>query len=344
MEFEVVVCNLRADRPSNAFKVPVVVSGGSRIIVNFDVAYPVDNCYNYINMWPSTDGEWFELAIAPLSEITEYPPKGDWKTIGEMYLIIGLGRPWVVTRLSRADFQPELRRQPHNGRSDWCYPPECFAWLQREAETFMRTYPPMGDFIPELQAIDELGRTRRWIRNSIAKYRLDKPQRRRDSRNVVTVCISPGTLRSLSRHNADYAPAGWYNKRQLRILTGWSHTTICNRLDKAGVKSMVCLAENGRPYRFYAPDALKALGVRPNHYPPAGDNFTERRMASLLGRSQVWVSNRLKMRKLTKTAQMMLDDCNRPREHYTQMVYHTLKRISEKERSASRSQDSRKVG
>ncbi len=208
----------------------------------------------------------------------------------------------------------------------------------------MEKYPPMGDFIPELQAIDELGRTRKWIRSSIAKYRLVKPQRRLDSRNVVTVCISPGTLKSLSRHNADYAPAGWYNKRQLRILTGWSHTTIIDRLAKAGVKSMECLAENGRPYRFYAPEALEVLGVRPNHYPPAGDNLTERRMASLLGRSQGWVSTRLKMRKLTNTSQTMLDDSNRPREHYSRMVYLTLKRISEREKSANQPQDSRKVG
>jgi len=202
----------------------------------------------------------------------------------------------------------------------------------------------MGDFIPVLQAMDELGQSRSWISNSIAKYRLDKPQRRRDSRNVVRVCISSGTLKSLSRHDVDYAPAGWYNKRQLRILTGWSHTTICNRLAKAGVNSKVCLDEKGLPRRFYAPEALEVLGIRPNHYPPAGDCMTERRMASLLGRSQDWVSVRMNMRNLRKTAQMMLDDCNRPRDHYPQTVYQTLKRISEREKSTSLPQDSRKVG
>ena len=284
------------------------------------------------------------MAIVPSSDKSKYPPKGDWKTIEEMYKIIGLGRKWVVARLEMSGYRSELRRQSNNGRPDWCYSPECFAWLQREAEIFRERHPPMGDFIPMPQAVNELGRSRRWIRTSIAKYRLDKPQRRRNTSNRVTECISPGTLKSLSRYDVDFAPGGWYNLNQLAIMTGWGRIYVSNRLAEAGTESMVCLGETGSRYKFYAPEAPEVIGNRPKHYPPAGDNFTECRMASLLGRSQHWVKARLKMRNLTETAQIMLDDCNRPGRHYSQMVYQTLKRISERERSTSLPQDSRKVG
>ena len=284
------------------------------------------------------------MAIVPLCDKSKYPLKNDWVSVEEMTKIVGFSRTWVETHLKKSGYKAALRLNTRMGRLLWCYPSECLAWLRQEAENFRRAYPPIEQYVSLRQASVELGHTNHWILAMIAEHRLTKPQWRRNSHNQVMECISPRTLRRLWGCQVDYAPAGWYNTRQLSIMTGWSRDHIRSRLAEADVASVEHLAENGRPYPFYAPEAPEVLGIRSDYYPPAGENLTVRRIAFRVGRTQDWVYSWLEELTLTSTAQVMLDDSTRPREHYPPMVFRTLERISIRERLTKLPQGSRKVG
>lgn len=229
---------------------------------------------------------------------------------------VGTNAKWVSREIMRFQLQPDFADVMYTSGKQEVYRP-FVTELIREQYIWQQHYHDLPSHLNMNRISDEVGRSRAWIQHQIDSmgpiggvFRKGKNKQIKMYPRVVVKKLREINL-------ATPLDNGGVSLTALSELIGRDDGWIQRRMRDAGIEpEMRRSAITGLINIYYPQTALDLIAVlREESYPPAGDWLTVGRMSKMLGKSPLWIENRI-TEEMRECSEVRLDDALKPSTHY----------------------------
>jgi hypothetical protein len=267
-----------------------------------------------------------ELAWAATIESLE-----EYVSAGVIAKTLARDEHWVKHKTNELAIFPEPR-PTRLGKHAFAYPKSVIAQLRH----IMLHTPYAGTWSSMSELEEEVGRGRAWIKKRLDAAGIYPEERMARGNHAVIDHYSPEALEYLRvQKERQPAPAGeWRTIRAMALVMGRDEHWVRARIDQYEQLGRQKLDDNGKPAFHYPPAVLDALQQENNEiqaYPEAEQYVSTKTLMQKLGRSALWVRNRIE--KIEAQAEMRRNKSGRVYAYDSPQVLKTLQELNEQERA-----------
>jgi len=223
------------------------------------------------------------------------PPADDWMTIGEIAAVTGKNKKTVKKIIESSMTEFEERRSHRGGHLARHYPLSAFDLVVRVIEN---ARPPAGDWLTIRALSLRTGKSEKWVEDILRVRFAELSERRLDDAHVERTHYPPEVLDFLESLVEQYGERdGWMTVASISKLLGKEDDWVVKRINEQFLEERRTLFDSsGKTATHYPETVVNALRAELeviNSYPDAGSYLALSALAKVIGRSKLWVTNRI---------------------------------------------------
>lgn len=213
-------------------------------------------------------------------------PADNWLSVSQLADILGRSINWVNARVDTLGHGAEIR-QPKIGKPCPHYPPTALEQLKS-----MDQVQPAGNWLSLPKLVQLVGHNPKWVATQLKKLGVESEERLGSS-NRPSAHYPPTVVEQLRALDKVPQAGDWLTVAAIERLVERHCSWILRQINSLGIKPQNRKLPGGQIVPHYSPRVVEQLRAL-DKVPPIGNRLTRKVIASKLGRSENWVSPRLK--------------------------------------------------